>query len=251
MHARNEAETGLLGPAQQALDTLLPQFEAMGAPFWVQAVRQTQARLWQHLGQHARAQQALQADDAGLPAWMQAGRLWLQLEVAQWLGVPMQAAQAAQVQQALALLDADPNRRTGNLVRGLRFATPAATLAQADTLLAAALNMELFGLAAALHMHHARAALAVQRPAEAALAARALLRLLHDGQVPDFVYTPEAWLVAAQALQAAGDSGAACSALAAGRHWVQAVALPQVPAPFVDSFLHRNPINRTLLLTLP
>jgi hypothetical protein len=29
--------------------------------------------------------------------------------------------------------------------------------------------------------------------------------------------------------------------------WVQAQALPQVPAPFIDSFLQRNPVNRRLL----
>jgi hypothetical protein len=28
---------------------------------------------------------------------------------------------------------------------------------------------------------------------------------------------------------------------------VRSVALPQVPAPFIDSFLQRNPVNRALL----
>ena len=248
MHARNEAEVGLLGPAQVALDELLPHFDAMGAPFWVHAVRATQARLWQHLGQHARALQALQLADTGLPAWMQAGRLWLRLEVEQWLGLPLAASQA---QQALALLHADTNRRTGNSVRGLRFAEPVAVLAQAAALTEAALGQELFGSLAALQMHRARAAMALQRHDEAALAANELVRLLHEGYVPDFVYTPEAWWVAGQALRAAGQVAAAQAALAAGRHWVQAQALPQVPAPFIDSFLHRNPVNRELLAPSP
>ena len=244
MHARNQAETGHLGWAQQALDELLPHFQAMGAPFWVHAVCATQARLWQHLGQHARALQALQLDDFGLPAWMQAGRLWLRLEVEQWLGLPA-AAQTSQ--QALALLDADANRRTANAVRGLRFAPPQAVLEQAGALAASARSLELFGALAALQLHRARAAAALQQPDEAAAAARELVSLLHEGYVPDFVYTPEAWLVAWRALAAAGAVGEAAAALRSGVHWIRIQALPQVPPPFIDSFLHRNPVNRELL----
>ncbi len=244
MHARNEAEVGHLGPAQVELDRLLPHFEAMGAPFWVQAVRATQARLWQHLGQHARALQALQVDAEGVPAWMQAGHLWMRLEVEQWLGLPL-ATQP--VQQALALLDGDAHRRTGNAVRSLRFQPAQAVLDQADTLAASARGKELFGALAALHMHTARAALALKQPDRAAAAAFELTSLLAQGFVPDFVYTPEAWLVATQALQTAGHLQPAQAARAAGQDWVRAVALPQVPAPFIDSFLHRNPVNRDLL----
>ncbi len=244
MHARNEAETGRLGDAQATLDELLPHFEAMGAPFWVHAVRATQARLWQHLGQHTRALQALQLDDGGLPAWMQAGRLWLRLEVEQWLGLPLAETPRA---QALALLDGDPHRRTGNAVRGLRFTAPQAVLDQADALADSAQQMELFGALAALHLHRARAALALQQVELAAGAAQELLALLDQGYVPDFSYTPEAWLVAGQSLQRAGQPGPAQAALAAGQHWVRSLALPQVPAPFIESFLQRNPVNRALL----
>jgi len=245
MHARNEAETGRLGDAQRTLDELLPHFEAMGAPFWVHAVRATQARLWQHLGQHARALQALQLDDSGLPAWLQAGRLWLRLEVEQWLGLPPAAAPCS---QALALLEDDAHRRTGNAVRGLRFATPQGVLDQAGALADSARRMELFGALAALQMHRARAALALQQAEAAAAAAHELLALLDEGFVPDFAYTPEAWLVAGQALQQAGDTAGAQAALAAGQQWVRSVALPQVPAPFIESFLQRNPVNRALLV---
>jgi DNA-binding SARP family transcriptional activator len=244
MHARNEAETGRLGDAQRTLDELLPHFETMGAAFWVHAVRATQSRLWQHLGQHARALQALQLDDAGVPAWMQAGRLWLRLEVDQWLGLPLAQAPC---DKALALLDGDTHRRTGNAVRGLRFATPQAVLDQARSLADGARQQELFGSLGALQMHRARAALAMGQVDVAATAARELLTLLDEGYVPDFVYTPEAWLVAGQALQRAGEAAQAQAALAAGQHWVRSVALPQVPAPFIDSFLQRNPVNRALL----
>ena len=247
MHARNEAESGHFGAAQATLDELLPHFEAMGAPFWVQAVRTTQARLWQHLGQHARALQALQGlqgGRAGIPAWMQAGQLWIGLEVEQWLGLPLAEGPS---QQALALLDGDANRRTGNAVRGLRFAPPTAVLEQAAALADSARSLELFGTLAAVRMQRARAAMALQQHGEAATAAHALVGLLKAGYVPDFAYTPEAWLTAGQALRAAGEPGPAWAALSAGQDWVRAQALPEVPAPFIDSFLHRNPVNQALL----
>ena len=91
------------------------------------------------------------------------------------------------------------------------------------------------------------AALALHRHEQAASAAHDLVGLLQQGYVPDFVYTPEAWLVAGKALLAASEPAAAQDAMAAGQRWVRTLALPQVPAPFIDSFLHRNPVNRELL----
>jgi hypothetical protein len=245
MHARNQAETGDFAAALPALEALMPQFEAMGTPFWVWAARGTLARLWQHLGQHARALQALQQPPAeGLPAWMHAGLQWVALEVAQWRE---QRVEAAPVQQALALLDGDANRRTGNRVRGLRFEAPAAVLEQAAALGALARQHEQFGVLAALQLHETRAAVAVGDGARAQQAALALTALLDDGYAPEFTYLPEAWLVAAEAFEHVGEYAAARRARATGVAWVQAQALPRVPAPFIDSFLQRNPVNRRLL----
>jgi hypothetical protein len=245
MHARNQAETGDFAAALPALEALMPQFEAMGPPFWVWAARGTLARLWQHLGQHARALQALKDPPAeGLPTWMHAGLQWVALEVAQWRE---QRIDAAPVLQALALLEGDANRRTGNRVRGLRFEAPTVVLQQAAELAAAARQHELFGVLAALHVHEARAAVALGQNARAQQAAQALTELLDEGYAPEFTYLPEAWLVAAEAFEQAGEPAAARRARSAGVAWVQAQALPQVPAPFIDSFLQRNPVNRRLL----
>jgi hypothetical protein len=245
MHARNQAETGDFAAALLALEALMPQFEAMGTPFWVWAARGTLARLWQHLGQHARALQALQQPPAeGLPAWMHAGLQWVALEVAQWRE---QRVEAAPVQQALALLDGDANRRNGNRVRGLRFEAPAAVLEQAAALGALARQHEQFGVLAALQLHEARAAVALGDGARAQQAAQALTALLDDGYAPEFTYLPEAWLVAAEAFELVAEHAAARRARAAGVAWVQEQALPRVPAPFIDSFLQRNPVNRRLL----
>jgi hypothetical protein len=63
-------------------------------------------------GRGALLLKALQQPPAeGLPAWMHAGLQWVALEVAQWRE---QRVEAAPVQQALALLDGDANRRNGN-----------------------------------------------------------------------------------------------------------------------------------------
>jgi DNA-binding SARP family transcriptional activator len=245
MHARNEAETGHFGAALQTLDVLLPEFDAMGAPFWVWAARGTQARLWQHLGQHARAVQALQGPSTdGLPAWMQAGIVWIGLEVAQWRE---QRVDEPALQQALALLDADAHRRVGNRVRGLRFEPAKAVLAAVAPLAAAAQKNELFGVLAALRLHEARAAVALADARRAGAAARALQSLLDEAYAPDFTYAPEAHLVASDAFALAGDAAAARRAHDAGVAWIQTRALPQVPAPFIESFLQRNPVNRRLL----
>jgi hypothetical protein len=217
----------------------------MGAPFWVWAARGTLARLWQHLGQHAKALQALQGPATdGLPAWMRAGLQWAELDVAQWRE---QRVPPAQVQQAVALLAGDPNRQPSNQVRAMRFDAPEAVLAQAATLAEAVRQHEQFGVLAALHVHEAHAATQLRQPQRALQAAQALVALLDDGFAPDFIYLPEAWLVAAQGLALAGDTAAAERACAAGVDWVQARALPRVPAPFIDSFLQRNPVNRLLL----
>ncbi len=166
------------------------------------------------------------------------------LEVNQWLGRP---AASESVQQALALVDGDAHRRTGNAVRGLRFAAPQVVLEQAEDWAARAVGHELFGVLAALRLHEARAATELHAPARAAAAAHALLGLMAEGYAPAFTYTPEAGLVAGKALKLAGETAAADRALRDAVDWVRRRALPQVPAPFIDSFLHRNPVNRELL----
>jgi DNA-binding SARP family transcriptional activator len=243
-HARNAAESGEFAAALQALEALLPRLEGMDTPFWSWAARGTLARLWQHLGQHARALQVLRDPPAALPPWMHAGLHWARLEVDQWRGEP---AAADLVGQARGLLQADPYRRAANEVRGLRFAEPAAVLTQAPELVATARGHEMFGVLAALHLHVARAAAALGRLDEAAAAATELGSLMAEGYAPDAVYLPEAGLVRTRVWRATGDPSAAAAALDDAMGWVRQQALPQVPAPFVDSFLRRNPVNEALL----
>jgi hypothetical protein len=56
-----------------------------------------------------------------------------------------------------------------------------------------------------------------------------------------------AWWALHRAYLALGDDRAADEALAGGYDWTVQRALPQVPAAFRDSFLHRNATNRDLI----
>jgi DNA-binding SARP family transcriptional activator len=242
--ARDEAEAGLYSAALPALEAVMTEFERRGAAFWIQAARMVLVRLWLDLGQHARAVPLLRDEADDLPAWLRADRRLLQLDLARALKQP---PPARALDDALALALADPQRGPGLRVRALR-ALPAAQVASQGAELAKALAAkERFGALLALHVHVARAALAEGRTDDAARAARAALALFDAGYAPESMYRPEAHLVAWRALTQAGAHAEAAAALRAGTDWIRGQALPQVPAPFIDSFLHRNPVNRELL----
>ncbi|MBI5256871.1 MAG: AAA family ATPase, partial [Burkholderiales bacterium] len=243
MHARDQADTGHFAEALQAFDDIAPRLAAMGGGFWTVAARTAQAQMWLHLGQMARARQALADDDAATPVWMRAGRHLLRMEIAQWLQQP---APAGGVAQALALAQTDPARQVSSQVRALRASPAEQVLAEVPALAERARAQERFGVLMALRTHEARAALHLGNTARAAESARAALALHAEGFAPEFMYGPEPQLVAWQALQAAGAAPEAEAALQAGAGWVR-LRLAQVPAPFLDSFLNRNPVNRALL----
>jgi hypothetical protein len=75
---------------------------------------------------------------------------------------------------------------------------------------------------------------------------------MHD-LVPQFEQVQPADMYFAQAggsregVRSEGDGDQAMMALARGALWVRRTALPNVPEPFRDSFLQRNPTNRALL----
>lgn len=244
MHARDLAETGHHGPALRMFEDLLPPLQAMGSPFWTLAAETSLASLWLHLGQYARALQLLQTADEATPPWMRAGRRLLRMEIAQAMGQPLPMAE---VMQARELTAGDVYRESGIAVRALRAVDAEQVLAQAPHWAEVARSHERFGVLLAVQVFEARAATALQRPAQAATAARAALDLLDEGYSPEAMYLPELHLVAWQALRAAGAPAEAQAALSAGARWVRQTALPQVPAPFIDSFLHRNPVNCALL----
>ena len=242
--ARDESEAGLYSAALPALESVVTEFERRQARFWHQAGRMVLVRLWLDLGQYARAVPLLREEPDELPVWLRADRRLLQLELARALEQP---APPGVLDEALALAVADPQRGPGLQVRTLRALPPAQVLEQAPVLAKALAARERFGALLALHVHVARAALLEGRTDTAASSARAALALFEEGYAPESMYRPEANLVAGRALAHAGARAEAAAALKAGTDWIRSHALPNVPVPFLDSFLHRNPVNRELL----
>jgi DNA-binding SARP family transcriptional activator len=245
--ARDEAEAGLYATALPALEAVLAEFERRSLGFWAQAARMVLARLWLDLGQYARATPLLRDDADDLPAWLRADRRLLRLELARALEQP---APPVLLAQALELAGRDATRATVLRVRALRHLPAAQVLAEAPTLAQALRATERQGGLLGLQVHLARAALAAGLLQEAAAAAQSILSLFDQGCAPDAMHRAEAWCTAHQVLAATGQPEGARRALRAGERWLRQVALPQVPPPFIDSFLRRNPVNRALLAAI-
>jgi DNA-binding SARP family transcriptional activator len=212
-------------------------------PARVPVVHLHRGHCWLDLGQHARAQQALQAAGAGerLPSHMEARRLLLLARVQRVLAQDPRAL----LQQAA---DAAPPNGWPE-VRMVVEVESALGLPAGDALAllenvrerASALGLQGSVLAALLRT--AGIAAAVDAP-RAAAAAHAALALATDIE-PTLLPRSEVWLNAARALRAAGEEAA--PTLQAGRAWLQATAAAHVAEPFREAFLQRNPVHRELL----
>jgi DNA-binding SARP family transcriptional activator/tetratricopeptide (TPR) repeat protein len=203
------------------------------------------ACLWIHLGQHARAQQALnEAQQAGV-AEPRRGRH------AQLAG-RLQHSLAQDAHAAFAEARAKAPL-SGRLPLQLMVELDHALVLDAESALAAALQVRRrceetdyggVGLAASIRACHF-----ALRAGDVVLAVSLARRNLVEAQrlQPDDLYPAELWLHGATAFAAAGDQPQARACVAAGQDWVMRVAREQVPDAFRDSFLHRNPVNRELL----
>jgi len=204
------------------------------------------AWLWLQLGQHARAQQALDAARAQpVPPPMRArlaqleGRVLLALQQPGWTA----ALERAQAEAPLA-------GRT--LLQSLialdhaRTLAPAAALAACEAVLQRCTSLRYAGAALTARLRAAAFALEAGDRERAVAHARAALEAPAD-VVADDIYPAERWLIAARVFEAGGRTDDARSAIDAGRAWVQQTAETQVGAEFRDSFLHRNRVNVELL----
>lgn len=202
------------------------------------------AALWLHLGQAARAQQALAATNAGDVSPKRRARLaQLNGRLQQCLGKPAKAA----FEQAMA--DAP---LAGLTVLQSMIALDHACTLPADEALAVCVQvmqrgdaLGLAGVALAARVRAALFAASVDTRRASAFAQQALAA--PDDIRPDDLYRAELWLNAAMAFHAANLKDDARAAAITGRDWVLRVAHEQVPVEFRDSFLHRNPVNRELL----
>ena len=195
------------------------------------------------LGQFARARQALDFADPPVEA-VRARRAHLSARIDRALG----HAAPERLQFALDVLDRanDPHVRMHVMLELAEQNDAAAAMERCDEVLRMARQLEFGGVAMKASLLRAHAQSRAGHTAEAAAAMRELVADMPRVPPAD-LYRGQAWWLAAQVFDAAGDSAQALMALAQGTDWVRRVALPNVPEEFRDSFLSRNPANRALL----
>lgn len=214
------------------------------SPVWQGVARVWWAGLWLRLGQHARALQLLRDDDEeGLDRIRALGWIY-RSQIERATGQPWHTS----LQRARELFD---QRQGWGLAQGLtRLAllAPAEALKKARTLGLLAHASERIGTLVHARVCEAEAAAALGLRPEVRSAAQDALHWLSEGYTTDnVVCRSEMYWATHQALRSVGEDEAAARALKLGLRWLQEQALPHVPAPFMDSFLHRNPAVRGLL----
>jgi len=223
------------------------------------------ARIWLDLGQHTRAVQAMAAEQESLadaPAWL-VSRWWLTQAqvVARAHGGGASDAPGA---SAIELLDRAARLAPRDQRRSVWFECELQRAAWVDASAGAALAQMVASLARQ-HGLMGHALHAQYRVAERLLTAGQLgdatvaLREARGARACRFGGTETCepvfpcgsslleidWIDARVSL-AVGDPGAKAGLEAAVRR-IHRIATEQVPEPFRDSFLHRNPVNRELL----
>ncbi len=235
-------------------DEALRDFEAWhgglqneSSPVWRQVGSMWWAGLWIWLGQYARALQLLHDDDPqGLDRVRAAG--WVYRAQAQKaLGQPFEAS----LRRALELGSERNGATLAMHLVALPLGTPEAALATSVEIGRLAREGERIGVLMHARMCEAEAAAQLGRHDQVLAAAQDALHWQAQGYAPDAsLYRGEFFLRLWQALGAAGQRETAARALRLGGAWLQEQALPHVPAPFIESFLHRHPANRELMAAL-
>jgi len=240
--------SAMIGRYRDALDSLgsaLAVFEADGQTVWTAVANNHRAGLLIDLGQFARAKQALGGSVPSIDS-VRARVALLTGRIERALG----GSGEAHFAQALAALGERGDIHMRMLAQlDATLTLPAAdAAAQCASVQQMAEESEYHGIAAKARLLRAKHLL---RAGEAALAAACLReRPAHlDGVRPADTYAAEAWWIAHEVFAAVGDGEAAADAIQRGVDWIQRTALPNVPDEFKDSFLNRNPVNRSILTT--
>ena len=234
---------GRYDDALQRLDAALERFRRDAQPLWIAVASNHKAQFLLELGQHARARQALDYEPPPVPGVQARGEA-LAARIERALG----KRGDARLQRALELLDrgGDPHiRMQAQLDQAMR-ADPRSAAARCEEVMRTASQLEFNGVHLRAALLRTRALHEAGSHQEALAQLRAVLPLLERLQPVD-MYVPDAWWIALQVFDANGADDEAMGALAAGTRWIRQVALPHVPEPFRESFLHRNETNRALL----
>ncbi len=239
-HLRN---LGCYREAIGLMEEALQGFEAGGSAMLVAPVQNQLALTWVQLGQPGRAQSLVSADLPDQNPVPQAQRLAFRALVLHALGRPG----LDEIRQALALV---PNpdslaHRMWTLV-ATALVPPPEGEGLAVSLAAWASERERLGLALAAHGRAARCAYAQGDWQRAVPQVEAAMRLAREVK-PDIYYLPELWWTAVQVYEAAGRGDERRAILRDSAEWVMRIAREQVPDPFRNTFLQRNPFNAQLL----
>ncbi|MEP7282598.1 MAG: AAA family ATPase [Rubrivivax sp.] len=235
---------GALGRYVEALagfERAMACFAGNPGTVWIGLTANHLAHVLIHLGQFARARQALQSSGATSRA-THARCSVLHTRIDRALG----QRPTTSIETALAELgDSDPLTRMLALLEATLGAhiEPAAAAAACDALIDESERHEHLAIgmrARLLRLQHRCSAGTLVAADADDVAAR--LRHCH----PADTYVPEAWWITSRAYERLADPQAADAALGEGFEWVGR-ALANVPAAFRDSFLQRNPVNRELL----
>jgi tetratricopeptide (TPR) repeat protein len=236
---------GRFGEAVGLLERVLAHYRELGPAARTVLAENELAQLWLDLGQPARARQALQTTADGEPAHVLTARRLLAVRVE----TAVTGHPGADTLAALRALVADASTRTeARLLAQIELARhepPAQGLQLALDTLDEARRRGGEGVLAAAQIALVRQITAsgditwaAQVALEALAAAAPALALT--------LYRPEAWWILGCAFAAAGHTAAATQSLTHARAWIEA-ARGQVPAPFSESFVHRQPLNQALL----
>ena len=237
-------------------DALVQAELAVASTLRYQPGRADHARLrlawcWWHLGQSARLAQQLGAitvtPQTDLSLRVQHARLgWRHARDSAADTVAIDTARQAMASELASLGEHErPDLRLPLMIDLADSAEPMLGLARLDAVRAEAERRGHLGTALAARIRGAALA-AASDPQRARHDALAALELAQRRQTTALL-PAELWLQCGRALIAAGDTARATEVVSQGREWLQSTAHEQVPEPFRDSFLHRNPVNRELL----
>ena len=209
------------------------------------------ATCWWHLGQWSRVTQLLAGvtldAKASVSVRVQHARLSDEVARAGSAGATARAAARQVLRTELAAIGTvdRPDLRLPLQMVLTDDDEPESALRQLDALRAEAERIGHLGAALALRIRAAGVA-AEFDPRRARGEALAALALADERQTTALL-PAELWLNCGRALAAAGDAAHAAEVLKRGHDWLHKTAAEQIPEPFRDSFLHRNPVNRELL----
>jgi DNA-binding SARP family transcriptional activator/tetratricopeptide (TPR) repeat protein len=239
------AMIGRYRDALASLDAARACFEADGSEVWVAVANNHRTGILLDLGQFARARQTLGRASPKFES-VRARIAILAGRIERALG----GSGATHFVEALATL----GERGDIYMRMLAQIDFASTLPAADAaaqcadVQRVAAEAEYHGIAAKAGLMRARYLLKAGEPGIAAATLRD--RPAHlDGVRPADLYPAEAEWIAYEVFAAVDDRSAAKSALQHAVDWIEHAALPNVPEEFRDSFLSRNPVNRSILTT--